>query len=65
MMKCNLVQSQLTNAMKLQRHVFSQEGELMDIFGELHEVAILTADDSVCVAGRGIHTSLTIGHHHR
>jgi hypothetical protein len=33
--------------MKLQGHVFNEEGELIDILGELHEVAILTADDSV------------------
>jgi hypothetical protein len=62
-MKCNLVQSQLTRAKKLLGHIFNEEGELIDILGELHEVAILTAEDSVWLGG--IHTSLTIGHHHR
>ena len=46
-MKCNLVQSQLTRAKKLLGHIFNEEGELIDILGELHEVAILTAEDSV------------------
>jgi hypothetical protein len=46
MMKCNLVQSQLTNVKKLLEHVLNDEGGLMDVLGELHEVAILTVDDS-------------------